>query len=140
MTTAITCPDVADRNTGFGLTRTLTRATASVAAISGAAATAAAFLLRSAGIPLAVHGAIPLAGFAQFTILGAVIGGVVLALLNQLSSFPRRWFLRLTIGFTALSCVVPATLAETTAGKIALVALHVLAASIIVPVLVRHAH
>ena len=140
MTTAIHCPDVAVKRARFGPTRTLTRATFSAAVISGAATTSAAFLFRSAGIPLAVHGEIPLAGFAQFTILGAIIGGFVLALLKKRSSSPRPWFLRLAIGFTALSCVVPSVFAETTASKIALVALHVLAASIIVPVLVRHAN
>jgi hypothetical protein len=140
MTTAINYSDIAGKNARFGLTRTLTRATVSVAAISGVITTAVALLFRSAGDPLAVHGEIPLAGFAQFTIFGAVIGGVVLALLNKLSSSPLRWFLRLTIGFTALSCIVPVVFAETTTSKIALAALHLLAASIIVPVLVRHAN
>jgi hypothetical protein len=139
MTTAINCPDITVKHARPGLNRTLTRDTVSVAVLSGATTTAVAFLFRSAGVPLAVHGEIPLAGFAQFTFFGAVIGGVVLGLLNRLSSSPRRWFLRLTTGSTALSCIVPAVFAETVASKIALVALHVLAASIIVPVLVRHA-
>jgi uncharacterized membrane protein len=140
MTTAINSPDITVKHSRFGVTRTLTRSTVSVAAISGVTTTAVAFLIRSAGVPLAVHGEIPLAGFAQFTIFGAVIGGVVVALLNRFSAFPRRRFLQLTIGFTALSCIVPAAFAATPSSKIALVALHVLAASIIVPVLVRHAN
>jgi hypothetical protein len=140
LTTTINCPDVTVKYVRPGLNRTLTRATVSVAALSGATTTAVAFLLRGAGVPLVVHGEIPLAGFAQFTVFAAVVGGVVLSLLNKLSSSPGRWFLRLAIGFTALSCIVPAVFAETAASKIALVALHVLAASIIVPVLVRHAN
>lgn len=140
MTTAINSPDITVKHSRFGVTRTLTRSTVSVAAISGVTTTAVAFLIRSAGVPLAVHGEIPLAGFAQFTIFGAVIGGVVLALLNRSSASPRRRFLQLTIGFTALSCIVPVAFAATPSSKIALVALHVLAASIIVPVLVRHAN
>jgi hypothetical protein len=136
MATAINCPDIAVKDGRFGLTR----ATVAAAVASGITTTTVAFLLRSAGVPLAVHGEIPLAGFAQFTILGAIIGGVVLALLNKLTTFPLRWFLRLSIGFVALSCIVPALFAATTAGKFALVALHLLAASIIVPVLVRHAN
>jgi len=140
MTTTINFPDTGVKHSRSALISTLTRATVSAAVLSGATTTAAAFLLRSAGVPLAVHGEIALAGFAQFTIFGAVVGGMLLALLNKLSSSPRRWFLRLTIGFTALSCIVPAAFADTTASKIALVALHLLAASIIVPVLARHAH
>jgi hypothetical protein len=46
------------------------------------------------------------------------------------------------VGFsslTAFSCVAPAALADTIASKIALVALHLVAAAIIVPVLARRA-
>jgi hypothetical protein len=44
-----------------------------------------------------------------------------------------------TAGLTALSCVAAAAFADTTASKIALVGLHILAATIIVPVLARRA-
>jgi hypothetical protein len=140
MTTGINYTEIAVTHARFGLTRTLTRATVSVAALAGVATTVVAFLLRSAGVPLAVHGEIPLAGFTQFTVVGAVIGGVFMALLKRFSTSPRRRFLELTIGLTALSCIVPTAFAQTTASRIALVALHVLAASIIVPVLVRQAN
>ena len=45
----------------------------------------------------------------------------------------------LTVGLTAISCVLPAAFADTTASKIALVGLHLVAAVSIVPVLARHA-
>jgi hypothetical protein len=45
----------------------------------------------------------------------------------------------MTIGLTAISCVLPAAFADTTASKFALVGLHLVAAAIIVPVLARHA-
>ena len=54
-------------------------------------------------------------------------------------SAARQRFIRITAGLTALSCAAPAAFADTTASKIALVALHLLAAGIIVPVLARHA-
>jgi hypothetical protein len=106
---------------------------------AAAATTAGAALLRAAGVPLAVHGKIPLASFAQVTFIAAVCGGVLLAVLIRRSSASRQRFVRITAGLTALSCVVPAVFADTTASKIALVVLHVLAAAIIVPVLARHA-
>jgi hypothetical protein len=121
------------------LTRTLPRATASAGALAAAAVTAAAAVLRGGGVPLAVHGKIPLAAFAQLTFLAAVGGGVLLAVLIRHGSATRQRFIRITAGLTALSCAAPAAFADTTASKIALVALHLLAAGIIVPVLARHA-
>ena len=121
------------------LTRTLPRATATAGVLAAAATTASAAVLRAAGIPLAVHGKIPLAAFAQLTFIAAVSGGVLLAMLVRRSSAPRQRFVRITAGLTALSCVVPLAFADATASKIALVALHLLAAAIIVPVLARPA-
>src|ERR1019366_1179748 len=94
---------------------------------------------RAAGGPLAVHGKIPLAGFAQVTVIAAAVGGVLLALRNRRSSAPRRRFVQMTTGLTAISCALPAAFADTTASKVALVGLHLVAAAIIVPVLARHA-
>jgi hypothetical protein len=121
------------------LTRTLPRATASAGALAAAATTAGAAVLRGGGVPLAVHGRIPLAAFAQLTFLAAVGGGVLVAVLIRCGSAARQRFIRITAGLTALSCAAPAAFADTTASKIALVALHLLAAGIIVPVLARHA-
>jgi hypothetical protein len=47
------------------LTGTLPRTTVSVGVLAAAVTTAGAVALRAAGVPLAVHGKIPLAGFAQ---------------------------------------------------------------------------
>jgi hypothetical protein len=121
------------------LTRTLPRATASAGALAAAATTAGAAVLRGGGVPLAVHGKIPLAAFAQLTFLAAVGGGVLVAVLIRHGSAARQRFIRIAAVLTALSCAVPAAFADTTASKIALVALHLLAAGIIVPVLARHA-
>jgi Family of unknown function (DUF6069) len=119
------------------LTSTLPRVTASAGVLAAAATTCSATVLRTAGVPLAVHGKIPLASFAQITFIGAIIGGVLLALLIRRSPAPRQRFVRITIGLTALSCVGPLAFADTTASKFALVGLHLIAAAIIVPVLAR---
>jgi Family of unknown function (DUF6069) len=68
-----------------------------------------------------------------------VSGGVLLAVLIRRSSAPHQRFVQITAGLTALSFVVPLAFADATASKTALVALHLLAAAIIVPVLARHA-
>jgi len=119
---------------------TLRRSTLTVGLVGAALTTATAGVVHAAGTPLAVKGEmIPLAGFAQLTFVGAVIGGLLLAVLNRRSSAPRRRFLQATTVLTALSCVPSVALPPDAGTKLALVTLHVLAAVIIVPVLVRHA-
>jgi hypothetical protein len=117
------------------------RRTTVVAGLAGAAVvTGAAAVLHAAGVSFAVDGEmIPLAGFAQMTALGAIIGGLLLAVLNRRSAAPARRFLQATGVLTALSCIPSATLPDDVTTRVALVALHVLAAAIIVPALARHA-
>jgi Family of unknown function (DUF6069) len=137
VSTVTTSSDTIVKDAPSRLTSRIPRATASVGALAAAATTAGAVVLRAAGVPLAVHGEIPLTGFAQVTLIGAVIGGVLLAVLNRRSSAPHGRFIQMAIGLTALSCVAPAAFADTSASKIALVGLHLVAAAIIVPVLAR---
>jgi peptidoglycan/LPS O-acetylase OafA/YrhL len=139
VSTVTTSPDITVEHAPSRLTSTLPRTAVSVGVLAAAVTTASAVALRAAGVPLAVHGKIPLAGFAQVTFIAAVIGGVLLALLNRRSSAPRQRFVRITTGLTVISCALPAAFADTTASKFALAGLHLVAAAIIVPVLARHA-
>ncbi|MGO9780065.1 MAG: DUF6069 family protein [Streptosporangiaceae bacterium] len=139
MSTVTTSPETAVEHAPSRLTSTLPRTTVSVGVLAAAVTTAGAGALRAAGVPLAVHGKIPLTGFAQITFIAAVIGGVLLALLNRRSSAPRRRFVQITTGLTAISCALPAAFADTPASKVALVGLHLVAAATLVPVLGRHA-
>ena len=133
--TAPSAPAIPARATSLRRTTVL----AGVAAAAITTATAAA--LHAAGVSFEVGGEmIPLAGFAQLTFLGAVIGGVALAVLNRLSNDPSRRFVQTTIALTALSCVPSIALGDDIATKVALVTLHLVAAAIIVPALARHAH
>jgi hypothetical protein len=140
MSTVTSSPDVSAEHVPTRLAGTLARTTVSVGVLAAAVTTAGAVGLRAAGVPLALHGKIPLAAFAQVTFVAAVIGGVLVALLNRRSSAPRRPFVQVTIGLTAISCVAPAAFADTTASRVALVGLHLVAAAIIVPALARHSH
>jgi hypothetical protein len=116
----------------------LLRTTVAVGIVAAATTTAAAAVGHAAGVPLAVRdGDIPLAGFAQITFLSAVVGGVIAAALNRLSSTPRRRFMQTAVALTALSCVAPIALAPAVAAKVALVATHLIAAGTVVPVLAR---
>ena len=118
----------------------LRRSTLTVGVAAAVITTAAAAVVHAIGVPLKVDGEmIPLAGFGQMTLLGAVIGGVLLAVLNRRSHAPRRRFLQATAVLTALSCVPSVVWPPDAPTKATLVALHLLAAAIIVPVLARFA-
>lgn len=128
-------------------TITTTRSTSSLArttVVAGLAAAAvttlAAAALHAAGVSFEIDGEmIPLLGFAQMTFISTVLGGVLLAVLNRRSAQPARRFLQATVALTALSCIPSVALPEGAGTKASLVALHVLAAIIVVPVLARHA-
>ena len=139
MSIATASSGMTTKQTPSRLTNTLPRATIAAGFLAAAVTVAGAGTLRAAGVPLSVHGEIPLAGFAQFTFIGAVLGGILLAVLIRRSSSPQRRFIEISVGLTALSSVVPAVIAETNASKIALVTLHLVAAAIIIPLLARRA-
>jgi hypothetical protein len=108
-------------------------------AIAALSTTAVAAAADAAGIPLAVDGeTIPLFGFAQLTLVGAVLGGLLAATLNRFSNRARQVFLGVTTVLTALSCVPSVALPPDTATRVVLVATHLIAAAIIVPALARH--
>jgi hypothetical protein len=135
-----TVPTVAELSAGRRA-RSLRRTTVVAGLVAAAVTTGVAAAAHAAGVSFEVDGeVIPLAGIAQMTFLGAVVGGVVLAVLDRRSRSARRRFLQATVALTALSCVPSVTWPDDAATKLALVALHVLAAAIVVPTLARHAH
>ena len=120
---------------------TLRRTTLVAGLVAAALTTAVAAGAHAAGVSFTIQGeAIPLGGFAQMTFLGAVIGGVLLAVLNRRSHAARRRFVQTAVVLTALSCVPSLAWPEDAATKLTLVALHVVAALVVVPALARHAH
>jgi hypothetical protein len=140
--TTTTAPSAGPRSTASARSgRSLRRETVVAGIGAAAVTTGAAAAFHAAGVSFEVEGEmIPLLGFAQMTLLGAVIGGVLLAVLNRRSGSARRRFLQITVALTALSCVPSVTWPDDVATKLTLVVLHVLAAAIVVPALVRHAH
>jgi Family of unknown function (DUF6069) len=120
-------------------TTTATRTLWKAGVVSGLVAAAAtttitAAIARAADIPLAVKGdPIPIAGFAQLTFVGAMLGLALAKVLSRRASNPRRTFVRTTVVLTALS-IVPDFLADaTTANKIVPAATHMVAAAIVAP-------
>ena len=135
ITTTLTTAPTAERTTRSHPVR---RAALVSGVVAAAATTALAAAADAAGVPLAVDGeTIPLVGFAQMTLIGAVLGGVIAAALNRYASQARAWFTTVAVVLTALSCIPSVALPQDTATKVVLVATHVLAAAIIVPALAR---
>lgn len=112
-----------------------------VSAVAGAIATSAfAAAAHAAGVPFAIEGEqIPMLGFANLTVIGAVLGGLLLLAFNRFGNHPRRRFVETTAALTVVSCVPSVIMPPDTATKAALVIAHVLAAVIIVPILARAA-
>jgi Family of unknown function (DUF6069) len=114
------------------------RATFAAGAVAAALTTAIAAGADAAGVQLAIEGeAIPLAGFAQMTLLGAVLGGLIAAALNRFGARPRRWFVAVAVALTALSCIPSVALPSDVATSVTLVVTHVVAALVIVPAIAR---
>ena len=136
----VTTAPLSDTGTDTARSTSLPRATVTSGLVGAAVTTAAAATALAAGVSFEVEGeAIPLLGFAQMTFIGAIIGGLLLAGLNRWSSRAHRRFVEVTVGLTALSCLPSVALPDDAGSQIALVALHVLAAAIIIPALARHA-
>lgn len=134
ITTTLTAPTTR----AAGRSHPVRRAALRSGAVAAVATTAVAASARAADVPLAIDGeAIPLAGFAQMTLLGAVLGGLLAAALNRWSARPSRWFVPVTAVLTVLSCVPSVALPPDRATRAILVATHVLAALIVVPALAR---
>jgi len=111
-------------------------AVAVVAAV--AATTVVAALATAAGVDLEVSDeAIPLSGIAFVTGLFSVVGVVIASALLQWSARPAARFVTVALSLTALS-LAPPVLADADAATTAtLIALHLVAASVMIPSLAR---
>ena len=107
-------------------------------AVAAVATTVVAAVARAADVPLAIDGEqIPLLGFAQLTMMGAVIGAVMTVSFNKWARGPRHTFVVSTVVLTVLS-LVPDVIADATTGsKLVLMLTHVVAAGIVVPALAK---
>ena len=138
MTTITTTAPV--QQTAERKTHPIRRATIICGVLAAAATSVFAAIASAAGVPFKIDGeSIPVSGFATLTLLGAVLGAVLLLVTNSYAARPRRRFLQITVALAALSCIPSLLSPPDTASKIALVFSHMIAAAIIVPVLARNA-
>ena len=120
--------------------RSIWKATGVYGAVAAVATTIVAIVARSAGIALDVDGEqIPLLGFAQLTLAGAVIGGVLATVLHKRARRPQRTFVVTAVALTAVSIIPDFTMPIEAASSVVLALTHVVAAAIIVPALAARA-
>ena len=102
--------------------------------LAAVATTAIALVASAAGVSFEVEGeAIPMAGYAQMTLIGAVVGILLATSLRRWAKHPQSTFVRTTVALTALSVVPDLTMGFDAASAATLIVAHVVAAAIIIP-------
>lgn len=110
-------------------------------AIASVATTLAVVAARAADVDVAIDGEqVPLASFAQLTMIGALIGVALARVFSRRAGNPRTMFVRTTVGLTALSIVPDFMVSATTGSRLVLALTHVVAAAIVVPALAARLH
>jgi hypothetical protein len=103
------------------------------------ATTVLAALASAAGVSFAdsTGASIPLAGFAQLTLVFSLAGVGIAAVTARKARRPRPTFVRTAVALTALSFVPDLTFGFDTGSAATLITLHTVAAAIVVPALAR---
>jgi hypothetical protein len=116
-------------------------ATSSLATlVAMVATTLAATLARAVGVDFEVPEggeAIPLSGIAVVTGFFSVVGSVIAVALLRWSARPAERFVWTAVTLTVISLVPPLVSGASTATMAALIALHLVAAAVMIPTLAR---
>lgn len=109
------------------------------AAVAAVTTTALAALASAAGVSFTdrTQASIPIAGFAQLTLVFSLVGVGMAAVMARRARRPRRTFVRTALVLTALSFVPDLTFGFDPASAATLIALHIVAAAIVVPTVAR---
>jgi uncharacterized membrane protein YoaK (UPF0700 family) len=107
--------------------------------VASLATTAMAAVASAAGVSFADHtgASIPVLGFANVTFVFSMLGVALAAVLARRARQPRRTFVRTTIVLLALSFIPDLTFGFDPASAVTLMATHVVAAAIVIPMLAR---
>jgi Family of unknown function (DUF6069) len=113
------------------------------AVAASVATTVLAAVASAAGVSFAdsTGASIPIAGFAQLTLILSLLGVGIAAVMARRARRPRATFVRTAVALTALSFVPDLVFGFDAASAASLIALHIVAAAIVVPALAgRLAH
>ena len=134
--TTLTAPTTRPATRRSAPAKQLWKTAAIAGGIAAMATVAVAATAQALDVPIEVGGeTIPLLGFAQLTIVGAIIGALLATVLARRAARPRHTFVVTTVALTVLS-IVPDVLADAhTATRFTLALTHVVAAAIVIPAL-----
>lgn len=109
------------------------------AAVAALATTTLAAVASAAGVSFADRSGdgIPIAAFAELTVVFSLVGVVLAAVNTRKARRPQTTFVRTAIALTSLSFVPDLTFGFDLASTVTLIALHSIAAAIVVPTLAR---
>ena len=112
---------------------------AAAALVASVATTVLAAMASLAGVSFAdgTGASIPIAGFAQLTLIFSLVGVGMAAVMGRKARRPRSTFVRTAVTLTALSFVPDLTFGFDAGSAATLIALHIVAAAIVVPTLAR---
>lgn len=107
------------------------------AVVASVATTVLAAVASAAGVSFAdsTGASIPIAGFAQLTLVFSLIGVGIAAVMARKVRRPRPTFVRTAVALTTLSFVPDLTFGFDTSSAATLITLHTVAAAIVVPTL-----
>lgn len=107
------------------------------AVVASVATTVLAAITSAAGVSFAdrTGASIPIAGFAQLTLVFSLVGVGIAAIMARKARRPRATFVRTAVALTALSFVPDLTFGFDAGSAATLIALHTVAAAIVVPTL-----
>jgi hypothetical protein len=107
------------------------------AVLASAATTVLAAVASAAGISFAgsTGASIPIAGFAQLTLVFSLVGVGIAAVMARKARRPRPTFVRTAVALTVLSFVPDLTFGFDAGSAATLITLHTVAAAIVVPTL-----
>ncbi len=119
--------------------RPLWKAGLAASTVAAIATTTLAAIASAAGVSFADHSgdSIPIAGFATLTLFFSLVGVLIATVLARTARRPQSTFLRTAGALIALSFVPDLTFGFDATSAITLIALHSVAAIIVVPTLVR---
>lgn len=103
--------------------------------------TVVAALAKAAGVVFEIPDggeAIPLSGIAFVTFVFSVVGVIIAVALLRWSAQPAKRWVQVAVSLTALSLVPPFTVGAAVPTAATLVALHLVAAAVMIPAVKRH--
>jgi hypothetical protein len=109
------------------------------ALVAAVATTVLATVASTAGVSFADNtgASIPIAGFAQLTLVFSLVGVGIAAVMARTARRPRAMFVRTAVALTLLSFVPDLTFGFDAGSAATLITLHTVAAAIVVPTLAR---